>query len=71
MYDINLNVLALCETKLKGRGEELFGDRLGYKGGVGDCNRAREGVVIFQKEDDVGQSKVLEGKRVGAHVIEV
>ena len=28
MYDINLNVLALCETKLKGRGEELFGDRL-------------------------------------------
>ena len=30
----NLDVFALCETKLKGREEEFFGGRLGYKSGV-------------------------------------
>ena len=46
----DLDVFALNETKLRGKGEEFFGRRLGYKSGV-NRGRAREGVGIIVKDE--------------------
>ena len=51
MRDRDLDVLALSETKLKGRGEENFGTFKGVKSGVSERLRAREGVAIVLKDD--------------------
>ena len=37
----NLNILALCETKLKGRGEESFENKLGHKSGMRKIGQER------------------------------
>ena len=41
----NLDVLALSETKLKGKGEVMFGGVKGRKSGVNERVRAKEGYV--------------------------
>lgn len=51
MNDSGLDVLALSETKLKGKGEEVFGSVKGLKSGVGVRFRAREGVAVLLSED--------------------
>ena len=42
----SLDVLAVCETKLKGKGEVWFGNVRGWKSGVGG-GHGREGVALF------------------------
>ena len=44
-----MDVLALCETKMKGKGEVLFGEVAGRMSGV-ENGRAREGVAILMSE---------------------
>ena len=44
-----LDVCALSETKLKGRGEVMFGEVVGRVSGVAG-GRAREGVSLFLSE---------------------
>ena len=41
-----MNVLALCETKMKGKGEVAFGEVTGRVSGV-ERGRAREGVALL------------------------
>ena len=47
----NIDILALTETKLKGRGEKKFGDFTGMYSGVNERVRAREGVAILMKDE--------------------
>ena len=47
----NLNVLALNETKLKGKGEMVLGNFKGYYSGVSMRVRGREGVALVMKEE--------------------
>ena len=48
-----LGVLALSETKMRGKGEVVFGGVEGRKSGVED-GRAREGVAILLSEEVKG-----------------
>ena len=44
-----MDVLALCETKMKGEGEVAFSELAGSVSGV-DRGRAREGVALLLSE---------------------
>ena len=44
-----MDVLALCETKMKGKGEVAFGEVTGRVSGV-ERGRAREGVALLLSE---------------------
>ena len=46
-----MDVLALSETKLKGKGEVMFGGVRGRKSGVNERVRAREGVCLLVREE--------------------
>ena len=46
---MGIDVLALCETKMKGKGEVAFGEVTGRVSGV-ERGRAREGVALFLSE---------------------
>ncbi|XP_071539225.1 craniofacial development protein 2-like [Panulirus ornatus] len=63
----NLDVLALSETKLKGKGEEWFGNVWGVKSGVSERTRAREGVAILLKQEL--WEYVIECKKVNSRLI--
>ena len=56
-----MDVLALCETKMKGKGEVAFGEVTGRVSGV-ERGRAREGVALLLSEWMV--NKVVECKEV-------
>ena len=56
-----MDVLALCETKMKEKGEAAFGDVTGRVSGV-ERGRLREGVVLLLSEWIV--NKVVEWKEV-------
>ena len=47
----NLDVLILCETKLKGKGDEFFRNILGYKSKVWERIKGREVVTTIVKND--------------------
>ena len=59
-------MLALCETKMKGKGEVMFGEVTGRVSGV-ERGRAREGVALLLSEWMV--SKVVEWKEVSARLM--
>ncbi|XP_071512709.1 craniofacial development protein 2-like [Panulirus ornatus] len=63
----NLDVLALSETKLKGKGEEWFGNVLGVKSGVSERTIAREGVAVLLKQEL--WEYVIECKKVNSRLI--
>ena len=54
-----MDVLALCATKMKGKGEVAFGEVTGTVSGV-EKGRAREGVALLLSESMV--NKVVEWK---------
>ncbi len=61
-----MDILALNETKMKGRGEVMFGCVKGIKSGVvGD--RAREGVALFVSEKV--NKWVVEWKEVSSRIM--
>lgn len=45
-----LDVLVLCETKLRGRGERMFGKVMGRVSGVSERSNAKEGVGVIVGE---------------------
>ena len=53
-----MDVLALCETKMKGKGEVAFGEVTGRVSGV-ERGRAREGVALLLSE--WMENKVVDG----------
>ena len=55
-----MDVLALCETKMKGKGEVAFGEVTGRVSGV-ERGRAREGVVLLLSE---WMGRVLNDRRM-------
>ena len=61
-----MDVLALSETKMKGKGECKFGDVVGRKSGVMN-GRAREGVALLVS--DRVREKVVEWKEVSSRVM--
>ena len=61
-----MDVLALCETKVKGKGEVAFGEVTGSVSGV-ERGRAREGVALFLSEWMV--NKVVEWKEVSSRLM--
>ena len=61
-----LDVLALSETKMKGKGEVTFGEMTGRVSGV-ERGRAREGVALLLSEWMV--SKVVEWKEVSSRLM--
>ncbi len=61
-----MDVLALSETKMKGKGERMFGDVIGRVSGVVN-GRAREGVALLVSER--AQMFVKEWKEVSARVM--
>ena len=61
-----IDVLALSETKLKGKGEVAFGGVTGRVSGVGG-GRAREGVALVLNEWML--SKVVEWKEVSSRLM--
>ena len=63
----NLDIMALTETKLKGKGEVNFGDFKGMISGVDVRVRAREGVAIVMKEE--WWEKVVESKMVNSRLM--
>ncbi|XP_071547063.1 craniofacial development protein 2-like [Panulirus ornatus] len=63
----NMDVLALSETKLKGKGEEWFGNVLGVKSGVSERTRAREGVALLLNQEL--WEYVIECKKVNSRLI--
>ena len=60
------DVLALCETKMKGKGEVAFGEVTGRVSGV-ERGRAREGVALLLSEWMV--TKVVEWKEVSSRLM--
>ena len=61
-----MSVLALCETKIKGKGEVAFGEVMGRVSGV-ERGRAREGVALLVNEWLV--NKVVEWKEVSSRIM--
>ena len=61
-----MDVLALCETKMKGKGEVAFGEVTGRVSGV-ERGRAREDVVLLLSEW-MG-NKVVEWKEVSSRLM--
>ena len=61
-----MNVLALCEMKMKGKGEVAFGEVTGRVSGV-ERGRAREGVALLLSEQMV--NKVVEWKEVSSRLM--
>ena len=61
-----MDVLALCETKMKGKGEVAFGDVTGRVSGV-ERGRAREGVALLLSE--WMENKVVEWKEVSSRLM--
>ena len=61
-----MDVLALCETKIKGKGEVAFGEVTGRVSGV-ERGRAREGVALLLSEW-MG-NKVVEWKEVSSRLM--
>ena len=61
-----MDVLALCETKMKGKGEVMFGEVTGRVFGV-EKGRAREGVALLLSEWMV--NKVVEWKGVSSRLM--
>ena len=61
-----MDVLALCETKMKGKGEVVFGLVTGRVSGV-ERGRAREGVALLLSEWMV--NKVVEWKEVSSRLM--
>ena len=49
--DEGIDVLAVCETKLKGKGWVQFGDSKGLMSGVNERVRAKEGVGLIMKNE--------------------
>ena len=60
-----MDVLALCETKMKGKGEVTFGEVTGRVSGV-ERGRAREGVALLLSEWT--ENKVVEWKEVSSRL---
>ena len=60
---MDVGLLALCETKMKGKGEVAFGEVTGRVSGV-ERGRAREGVALLLSEWMV--NKVVEWKEVSS-----
>ena len=60
-----MDILALCETKMKGRGEVAFGEVNGRVSGV-ERGRAKEGVAIILSEWML--DKVIEWKEI-SHIV--
>src|SRR6201990_2155529 len=67
MKEKGFDVLALTETKLKGKGEMSFGMYKGIYAGVNERVRAREGVTIVMK--DVWWSYVKWSGSIGARIV--
>ena len=61
-----MDVLALCETKMSGKGEEMFGEVTGRVSGV-ESGRAREGVAMLLSE--WMQKRVIEWKEVSSRLM--
>ena len=61
-----MDVLALCETKLKGKGEMMFGEVEGRVSGI-ERGRAREGVAILLSE--WMKNRVIEWKEVSSRLM--
>ena len=61
-----MDVLALCETKMKGKGEVAFCEVTGRMSGV-ERGRAREGVALLLSEWMV--NKVVEWKEVSSRLM--
>ena len=61
-----MDVLALSETKMKGRGEVMFGSVNGRKSGV-DAGHGREGVALIVKEELI--EYVREWKEVSSRLM--
>ena len=61
-----MDVLALCETKMKGKGEVAFGEVIGRVSGV-ERGRAREGVALLLSE--WMENKVVEWKEVSSRLM--
>ena len=61
-----MDVLALCETKMKGKGKVAFGVVTGRVSGV-ERGRAREGVALLLSEWMV--NKVVEWKEVSSRLM--
>ena len=61
-----MDVLALCETKMKGKGEVAFGEVTGRVSGV-ERGRAREGVALLLSE--WMENKVVEWKEVSSRLM--
>ena len=61
-----MDVLALCETKLKGKGEVAFGEVTGRVSGV-ERGRTREGVALLLSEWMV--NKVVKWKEVSSRLM--
>ena len=61
-----MDVLALCETKIKGKGEVVFGEVIGRVSGV-ERGRAREGVALLLSRWMV--NKVVEWKEVSSRLM--
>ena len=64
MENSNLDVLALSKTKLKGKGEIMFGDVKGRKSGIRESypERANEGVFLLVR--DGLESHIKERKEI-------
>ena len=61
-----MDVLALCETKIKGKGEVVFGEVIGRVSGV-ERGRVREGVALLLSRWMV--NKVVEWKEVSSRLL--
>ena len=61
-----MDVLALCETKMKGKGEVAFGEVTGRGSGV-ERRRAREGVALLLSEWMV--NKIVKWKEVSSRLM--
>ena len=61
-----MDVLALCETKMKGKGEVAFGEVTGRVSGV-ERGRAREGVALLLSE--WMENKVVEWKEMSSRLM--
>ena len=61
-----MDVLALCETKMEGKGEAAFGEVTGRVSGV-ERGRAREGVALLL--NDWMGNKVVEWKEVSSRLM--
>ena len=67
MCERKLDVLALSETKLKGKGEISFGEVKGRKSGVRERTRAKEGVAVLLSQEM--WESVIECKEVNSRLM--